>query len=672
MKNQIKRCYRTPLLLLLWISTTIPLLATNIALIVAVGHYPESSGWPKISATNDIALIRSALLSQRFSEKNIFELRDSTATKAGIISAIKDHLLKRAKPGDIVLFHFSGHGQQMQDYNGDELDGYDEAIVPFDSPIKFSPGVYEGQNLIRDDELGALFKKIRQKIGKTGQLIVVLDSCHSGTGTRGFAMARGTQQKMADSTWIVGQLATTTKLAEKQFDYDDTKLAPMVAFFGSSQDQLNYETTDQQGRSVGSLSYAFSKSFSKMGPNTSYRGLFENIRLEMAIVAPRQTPQVEGALDREVLDGNIVAQQSFFRVKYTTAAGKVQVAGGWLQGLTEGSVVGFYPPQTTDIQNAKLLAEGTVISSKPLLCTIQTDSILGEITDLPSAWVFLLEQNPGNLNVNLRLVMPDGPVKAALLHQFEKLALIKITEPADLILIESADSLAVISADEQNLGQFSIAKTSEAVLKRKILQVIKNTGQIKFLRSLSATSAHYNLSAEIIPVAVDQLTKEVHQLPVSDFTGPNGLLRLPIGAYFKIMIHNAGSKMAYFNLIDIQPNNEFKIIIPSQWNPNETAEEFSIQPGQSILLNKPWEVGEPYGQEIFKLIATDAPVDLRSIQSSGGAMKRGINKLTPLEQLFSDSYYTDDINTRGGEVKRVKAGSLGVSTLNFEITPVGN
>ncbi|MBK9017590.1 MAG: caspase family protein [Saprospiraceae bacterium] len=172
------------------------------------------------------------------------------------------HSLSKKHRRSVAVFHFSGHGQQVWDINGDELDGYDEAIVPYDSPMRFKAGVYEGTNLIRDEELGNMMAKLRKKLGKTGNVMLILDSCHSGTGTRGFATARGTDNIMADSQYIKSNF--TQAFDENSLDKSKAVgLASMVSFFGASPNQLNYETISAEGKEVGSLSYAFSQTFAE-------------------------------------------------------------------------------------------------------------------------------------------------------------------------------------------------------------------------------------------------------------------------------------------------------------------------------------------------------------------------------------------------------------------------
>ena len=51
--------------------------------------------------------------------------------------------------------------------------------------MRYAEGVYEGKNHLLDDELEVYFNDIRNKIGSGGQLVVILDACHSGTASRG-------------------------------------------------------------------------------------------------------------------------------------------------------------------------------------------------------------------------------------------------------------------------------------------------------------------------------------------------------------------------------------------------------------------------------------------------------------------------------------------------------
>ncbi|MCB0659774.1 MAG: caspase family protein, partial [Saprospiraceae bacterium] len=264
------------------------------ALIIAVGDYPEEGHWPDISSQNDLNHVKYTLLRLGFSESNIATISDTQATRQGIINAL---ILLRDKisTDDQVYIHFSGHGQQVVDQNGDEIDRLDEAIVPYDSPLDYVEGVYEGQNLIRDEELGAFIDEMRRKIGSNGQIILVLDSCHSGTGTRGMGKARGTFKIMGK---LQGQSNIhTLENTESTESAEGLNMAPLAAFFGSSPRELNYETKDDQGLPVGSLTFALTSVISELNSEASFEEVFQRVKQKMSYLAPRQNPQFEGIGD---------------------------------------------------------------------------------------------------------------------------------------------------------------------------------------------------------------------------------------------------------------------------------------------------------------------------------------------------------------------------------------
>lgn len=159
--------------------------ATKRALVVGISNYPASryknAGWGKIHGANDALMIQKTLKRQGFKTTL---LTDREATAQRIRKALQ-RLQTEAGRGDLVYIHFSCHGQPVEDRNGDESDGWDEAIVPYDALKIPVAGVYDGQNHIIDDELSLYLDNLRKKLGDTGFVYVVVDACHSGGIDRG-------------------------------------------------------------------------------------------------------------------------------------------------------------------------------------------------------------------------------------------------------------------------------------------------------------------------------------------------------------------------------------------------------------------------------------------------------------------------------------------------------
>ena len=154
------------------------------AFLVGISNYDTAlTGyqWNDINGVEDVNLISPILKKQGFV---LVTLLDKQATYDNITSQLIQFTNKTQK-GDIVYLHFSTHGQPVEDLNGDEADGWDEAIVPIDAYKIYKKGVYEGKKHLIDDQLNTYIKRLREKIGKTGFLYVVIDACHAGTSSRG-------------------------------------------------------------------------------------------------------------------------------------------------------------------------------------------------------------------------------------------------------------------------------------------------------------------------------------------------------------------------------------------------------------------------------------------------------------------------------------------------------
>lgn len=229
---------------------------TKQALLVGISDYgnanEDPNKWANISGANDIALLTPLFKEQGF---NVTSLVDAQATHAGITKAL-EKLAKSSKKGDVVYIHFSMHGQPFEDLNGDEEDGWDEALIPVDAQMIYSEGIYDGNNHLLDDELEVYFNDIRHKIGTDGQLYVILDACHSGTASRGDDdHIRGTREGFTRS----GKDYTPDRTQETNdyFTVATAKGQSPVTFIEACRSyQVNREVRDVDTNTwYGSLSY---------------------------------------------------------------------------------------------------------------------------------------------------------------------------------------------------------------------------------------------------------------------------------------------------------------------------------------------------------------------------------------------------------------------------------
>lgn len=147
---------------------------TRRALIIAIGNYDfEKTKWRRLNVDNDVPLIREVLRKQNFPDENIATLKDEAATKVAISDAL-DKLAGDSEPGDVVVIHVSAHGQQLEDDGNDEVDKYDEAIVPYGAVYSSDPREFQkyAEEYFRDDLFGEKVTAIRNKIGSNGDLLI--------------------------------------------------------------------------------------------------------------------------------------------------------------------------------------------------------------------------------------------------------------------------------------------------------------------------------------------------------------------------------------------------------------------------------------------------------------------------------------------------------------------
>lgn len=228
------------------------------AFLVGISHYDTAlTGyqWNNINGVEDVNLLSPPLKKQGFV---LTTLLDEQATFDNITRQLS-LFVDKTKKGDIVYLHFSTHGQPVEDLNGDEEDGWDEAIVPIDAYKMYRKGTYEGKKHLIDDQLNQYVTKLREKIGNTGFLYVVIDACHAGTSSRGNDdVVRGTNVGFTYNNKVFKP--TSTK--KSHYKIDASEMQANVMFMEACRpDQINMEIKIG-GKRYGPLSYNIAQALS--------------------------------------------------------------------------------------------------------------------------------------------------------------------------------------------------------------------------------------------------------------------------------------------------------------------------------------------------------------------------------------------------------------------------
>lgn len=268
----------------------------KLALLIGINDYTFAGIRPLDGCLTDVEMQRELLIHRfGFLPQDIREVKDKEATRKNILDAFEEHLIKQAKPGDVVVFHFSGHGSRVIDPTpiGDRK--LSSTFVTYDSAIK--------QPNVVSDIMGRTLFLLMSAI-RTENLTVVLDCCHSGGGTRGnlvIRSARGnsgkTYQASPEEFEYQQRWLTKLNLSPEEFQRRrEQGIAKGVALAAAKDDQ---SATDAPfgDFSAGAFSYLLTRYLWQQTRNNAVGKVFTNLALRTHDVAQSshiiQDPKLE-------------------------------------------------------------------------------------------------------------------------------------------------------------------------------------------------------------------------------------------------------------------------------------------------------------------------------------------------------------------------------------------
>jgi hypothetical protein len=228
-----------------------------------------------------------------FKTADICVLTDFAATKKAIETAISS-LIRRARRGDVVLVHFSGHGSNVPDNDGDEADNRDEILCPTDLDWK---------KPLRDDWLRKTFDRMREGVNLT----VITDCCHSGTITRAVKPPDAPLiERFLPSPWdlvaeesnrslrgkVRGTSRKSTTASRRKRDIIPVRDMPETLITGCRDDQTSADAWIK-GSYNGALTYYLVKALSTARRPVTYREAHDLTSAKLKAAGFDQVPQLE-------------------------------------------------------------------------------------------------------------------------------------------------------------------------------------------------------------------------------------------------------------------------------------------------------------------------------------------------------------------------------------------
>lgn len=253
----------------------------NYALCIGINNYPGSD-MDLSGCVNDA---RDWARMFRAREFSVATLYDNKATHASMLKAFKG-IVTKAVAGDIVAIQYSGHGTYIKDTSGDEADGRDECLVPYDI-MTAGP--------ITDDSLYNIFKMKMRGV----KIIFISDSCHSGTVLRAFDLgdSKGKKKFMPPGTFLKGSVAQeeipVEHVSEDDVAFRDTE--GVLLLFAGCQDIQYSMDANFNGKANGAFTYFALKALKEMPESATYTQWFKKIRTYLPSSDYDQAPNLYGA-----------------------------------------------------------------------------------------------------------------------------------------------------------------------------------------------------------------------------------------------------------------------------------------------------------------------------------------------------------------------------------------
>lgn len=684
----------------------------KLALLIGINTYPES---PLNGCVTDVNLQQQLLIHRfGFNLKDILMLTDAQATRQGILSAFEEHLIKQAKPGDVVVYHFSGHGSQVRDADCDMSDCLNSTFVPIDSSLSNAGGA--------PDIMGHTLFLLMDAL-KTENVTVVLDSCHSGGGTRGNLRIRSRNSATPPQITNTEQAYQQKWLSTLNLSPDDFKqrrragVAKGVVIAATKRNQLAADAPFQDFF-AGAFTYLMTQYLWQQTGNETFARVMPNVaRSTTRLSFTKQEPLIESK------PGSDLIRSPIYFINETTPPAEAvitKVEGNqaqlWLGGLPPDSLAAFNAGAVLSVVDSSNREQGRVelisrkglIGQAKLLNAAKSGALLQErARGIPSNLSLKIGLDPslGNQINQAKLALVAIPrIEALPLQQQEVQYILGRMTPAYRQQLQATAALPEV----ESFGLFSPAlelipnsfgKKAETVTEaitrlRPKLQSLLAARIVK--TTLNTNSSRLNIVASMRPEGTEEVIASAFTIRgLGKNTTPNAATpamplssqKLPLGTPVQIQIVNNEVNPLYLSVLVIDPTGEISVIFPNQWA--AAAAVTLVAAGQALLIPDPNKdrfrlvTQEPKGVAEVLILASRSPLRkaLQTIRTIAAARDDNRSGPVTLEASLEQNQPTEvidnlleDLNTGtrsapaiSTKVQNLDTTQLAALSISFEV-----
>jgi pimeloyl-ACP methyl ester carboxylesterase len=526
-------------------------MSTIHALLVGIDEYPNPDHRLG-GCCNDVAELEE-LLKLRIppAQLSLRTLRDSEAAREAVITEFSEHL-GRAAPGDTAFFYFAGHGSREhapEVFWPMEPDRLDETLVLFDSR---QPGGWD----LADKELAALIMPIAKK---GAHVVVVLDCCHSGSGTREItARTRESVRRLPTDardrpidTFLPQVQAVAAAVAagaahDSGWDLGDEGRHVLLAACCDDEEAAEYSAS---GKKRGSFSYFLFQTLREAAGTPTYRDLAAVVRARVIASVAAQTPQAEATidadLDRPFLGGAITTRAQAFVA--SDADGDWWIDGGRIHGVP--------PPRDSDCARVALF---DATASAADMESIKQAMALADVVEV--------EATRSRLSVTKGALTTARVYKAALIGQPLPSRLVRLSgSDAAVQAVRAELQASAFVAETPSGGDFHLVcedgalEIRRATDERALLAPLADAREaVQTLEHLTRWLAFAELDNPLSAIGKDEFEVAVIEGANGEKVLPGTDLRLTaardakdalVPPQFRVRLRNRGTRDLYFGIL---------------------------------------------------------------------------------------------------------------------------
>ena len=610
------------------------------ALLVGISEYSRGgsgdSRWSDLTTQDDINIMHDVLVRKfGFNDRDVRIITESQATRADIEGAFRDHLITPAKPGDVVLFYFSGHGQLVPDPTA--WGGTRPALVTFDYIDQDARNGFRTH--LRSDHLRELLRELKARMKDengtvSGNITVILDSCHSGGGTKNEMQSKGRPWDDAIDGPKPMPVAGAQPLGAGGYLDADQAIAEGYTFISACRSDQT-ALCPVQGTKVSLLTYHLAEGLAKSGPNTTYRDLYEPVSV---VLSRLQIPQLEGDANKRVLAGTAMPAEHYWLVQ-DVSSGVVTLPVGFVQGMTKGSRFALYRQGTSVRKLENKLGEVEVTDVLTTSSRARLTANPASFSDADLAGARAVESFHNYAEQNLRVWLDGVTLPAGWMQQDDYLvsegvtkddfdvAIRNMREPPDsdsILLVNGKPVVNVQRRDGTSIAQHKLAEHTDkqfaALLRNRLLGEWRWVFLSRHLKAEGRPGDRLCVEIRVVPlnVEVDPNGKPLRILGTrQDFRENQALKQFRVGDWVTIEVRNSSqAEDVYISLLDLGPEGSVGPLFPPKTNQPLTQyapAKLAVAQGWTRIPNFVIRFNPPVGREIFKVIATLEPADFRDL-----------------------------------------------------------